>query len=108
MFHFHDTSASAALRRTARVNDNRLAFLYFLRERRQDSYNLIQETVRLAAPFFDRLVLEPNSLNPERISLEWKHQETDAYFDASSLSDGSLRFMALATLLLQPLSFDIP
>ena len=29
---------------------------------------------------------------------------SDAYFDASSLSDGTLRFIVLATLLLQPVS----
>ena len=34
--------------------------------------------------------------------MEWRHRGSDAYFDASSLSDGTLRFIALATLLLQP------
>ena len=33
---------------------------------------------------------------------EWRHKESDQYFDASSLSDGTLRFIALATLFLQP------
>jgi predicted ATPase len=34
--------------------------------------------------------------------LEWKQKDSDAYFDAYSLSDGTLRFICLATLLLQP------
>ena len=59
-------------------------------------------TVRLVAPFFEDFVLEPQALNEDKIRLEWRHQGSDAYFDASSLSDGSLRFIALATLLLQP------
>ncbi len=41
-------------------------------------------------------------MNPGQIKLEWQHEGSDAYFDASSLSDGSLRFICLATLLLQP------
>ena len=63
---------------------------------------MIVRTVRLVAPFFDDFVLAPRALNEEKIRLEWRHRGSDAYFDASSLSDGSLRFMALATLLLQP------
>lgn len=41
-------------------------------------------------------------MNDDMIRLEWKHIGTDTYFDVSSLSDGTLRFMAVATLLLQP------
>ena len=54
------------------------------------------------APFFDDFLLQPLALNNDKIRLEWRHKRSDAYFDASSLSDGSLRFIALATLFLQP------
>jgi predicted ATPase len=54
------------------------------------------------APFFDDFQLEPLALNPNTIKLEWRHVGTDDYFDASSFSDGTLRFIALATLFLQP------
>ena len=57
------------------------------------------------APFFDDFQLEPQKLNPDKIRLEWRHKGSDAYFDAPSLSDGTLRFIALATLLLQPESY---
>ena len=63
---------------------------------------MIRRTVRLVAPFFDDFILEPQALDEDKIRLEWRHRGSDAYFDASSLSDGSLRFIALATLLLQP------
>jgi hypothetical protein len=33
---------------------------------------------------------------------EWRHKNSDQYFEASALSDGTLRFIALATLFLQP------
>ena len=46
--------------------------------------------------------LAPQALNPEKILLEWRHKGSDSYFNASALSDGTLRFIALATVLLQP------
>ena len=111
VYHLHDTSSTSPIRKTADVDDNRFlrhdganlaAFLYFLRQRHEDSYDLIRRTVRLVAPFFDDFRLRPQALNEDRIRLEWRHVGWDAYFDASSLSDGSLRFIVLATLLLQP------
>ena len=111
VYHFHDTSATAPIKRTADLHDNRhlredgsnlAAFLYRLRRKEEESYRMIVRTVRLVAPFFEDFVLEPQALNEDKIRLEWRHRGSDAYFDASSLSDGSLRFIALATLLLQP------
>ena len=40
-------------------------------------------------------------LNENKIGLEWEHTQSEDYCDVSSLSDGSLRFIALAILLLQ-------
>ncbi len=111
LYHFHDTSASAPIRQTADVNDNRYlrpdganlaAFLYFLRHKHAASYGLIRRTVQLVTPFFDDFVLEPQALNENKIRLGWRQRGSDAYFDVSSLSDGSLRFIALTTLMLQP------
>ncbi len=113
-YHFHDTGPNSPMKKTARVNDNRFlrpdgsnlaSFLYLLRERHEGSYNLITGAVRQVAPFFQDFALEPQHLNPDSIRLEWIHTGTDAYFDASSLSDGTLRFMALAALFLQPQEF---
>lgn len=113
IYHFHDTGATSPLKKTAEVNDNRFlrhdganltAFLFYLCRKHPDSYNLIRRTVQLVAPFFDDFRLEPLALNEETIRLEWRHRASDAYFAASSLSDGSLRFIALATVLLQPAS----
>ena len=111
IYHLHDTSSSSPMRKTADVNDNRnlradasnlAAFLYFLRVKHETEFNLIRRTVQLVAPFFDDFLLQPLALNEDKIRLEWRHKGTDAYFDASSFSDGTLRFIALATLLLQP------
>ncbi len=111
IYHFEDTSFSSPMRKTARVDDNRFlrpdgtnlpAFLYLLRQNHQVAYRSIVHTVQLAAPFFGDFLLEPTELNREFIKLEWRHEESDQTFGASSLSDGTLRFIALATLFLQP------
>jgi predicted ATPase len=114
IYHVHDTSASSPMRRTAQVNDNTFlrpdganlaAFLYLLQEKHPDSYRLIRGTVQQVAPFFDDFLLRPDPLNEETIRLAWKHKNSDQYFGASALSDGSLRFIVLATLFLQPDKF---
>lgn len=111
VYHVHDTSATSPLRKTAQLNDNAFlradgsnlpAFLYLLQKKYPDSYSLIQRTVQRVAPFFDDFLLAPDSLNPETIRLAWKHKSSDQYFGPSALSDGSLRFLTLATLFLQP------
>lgn len=114
LYHFHDTSSTSPMKKTADVNDNRYlrpdgsnlaAFLYYLREKHETSYSLIRRTVQRVAPFFDDFQLEPQKLNPDKIRLEWRHIGSEAYFDAPALSDGTLRFIALATLFLQPESY---
>ncbi len=111
LYHVHDTSSSSPMKKTADVNDNRFlrpdgsnlaAFLYYLRLKHEASYSLIRRTVQRVAPFFDDFNLEPQKLNPDKILMEWRHKDSDQYFNASSLSDGTLRFIALATLFLQP------
>jgi len=111
VYHVHDTSFSSPMRKTARIHDNRFlrpdgsnlaAFLYYLQEKHRESYSLIRRSVQQVAPFFDDFRLEPLRLNPDDILLEWRHKNSDQYFDASSFSDGTLRFIALATLFLQP------
>ncbi len=60
-------------------------------------------TVRSIAPFFDKFVLVPSRLNEQFIQLEWKEKGfPDSYFNAYHLSDGTLRFICLAVLLMQP------
>lgn len=114
VYHFHDTSDTAAVKGANDVDDNRVlrpqaenlaAFLYWMQERKPDHFANVQDTVRQIAPFFEEFRLQPSKLNEKKIFLEWKEKGSDAYFTASSLSDGTLRFICLATLLLQP---DLP
>lgn len=112
-FHFLDTGDTSPIKKTANINDNRelrsdgenlAAFLFLLRGQHEQAYLLIENTVRQVAPFFDSFVLEPQANNEHMILLKWKHKGSDGYFDAHSISDGTLRFIAVATLLLQPKS----
>jgi predicted ATPase len=111
LYHFHDTSDMSPLRIPCNVNDNRFlrpdggnvaAFLYMLQVTYPDHFRNIEDTVRQIAPFFDHFDLIPLRLNLQQIRLEWKEKGTDAYLNETALSDGSLRFICLATLLLQP------
>jgi predicted ATPase len=111
LYHFHDTSESAKVKQTGDLHDNLFlrpdasnlaAYLYLLRETQEAYYRNIVETVRLAAPFFDDFVLRPSPFNPGKIRLEWQERDSDAIFGPHALSDGTLRFICLATLFLQP------
>ncbi len=111
IYHFHDTSDTAAVKGTADVEDNHFlrpqgenlaAFLYWMQKKRPDHFANIRDAVRQVAPFFEDFRMEPSRLNESKIRLEWKEKGSDAYFNASSFSDGTLRFLCLATLLLQP------
>lgn len=111
IYHFHDTSPVAKARLTQDLHDNRFlredasnlaAFLYFLKIQEPQPYQQIVQTIRRIAPFFEDFDLQPNALNPETIRLEWKEKHADRSFGPHYLSDGTLRFMCLATLLLQP------
>lgn len=110
-YHFHDTSDTALIKQAADVRDNRYlrtnagnlaAYLFAMKERAPDNYWQIRDTVRRVAPFFDDFRLEPDRLNPNTIRLEWKEAGSPDVFDAYYFSDGTLRFICLATLLLQP------
>ncbi|ADF54984.1 MAG: ATPase [Zunongwangia sp.] len=112
IYHFHDTSPSAPLRSPANINDNRIlkedggnlpAYLYLLQEKFPKNFKRIEKTIQSVAPFFGSFNLQPDRLDETRIKLVWNEENhEDDYFDASHLSDGSLRFIALTTLLLQP------
>ena len=66
---------------------------------------MIRDTVKLTAPYFEDFVLRPQQSNKELIVLRWKQIGCDDVFNASQLSDGTLRFICLTTLLLMPGEF---
>ncbi len=112
VYHFHDTSDTAKVKQRHASNDNlRLktdaanlaAYLRMLQEKHEAEYSRIVETIQLVMPFFNDFVHRPGE--PEYVELEWTQKgKADTPFKAHMLSDGSLRFICLVTLLLQPIS----
>jgi predicted ATPase len=114
LYHFHDTSDSALVKQIHNINDNEFlrddgrnlaAFLLRLKNHDAEHYARIVKTIRLVAPFFGDFHLRPTVDNKERIQLEWTEYGQDEPFTAAALSDGTMRFICLATVLLQPEAF---
>jgi len=113
VFQFHDTSKEARIRNSGYINDNDFlrsdagnlsAMLYALKNKPEGEkyYNRLIRYFQQIMPQFGDFVLEPSVLNENYIMLNWREKGVDYLFGPHQLSDGSLRFMALATLLLQP------
>lgn len=111
LYHFHDTSDSALVKQRHGINDNLYlrpdaknlaAFLYFLRGQYPSHYKRIVKTIRLVAPFFGDFLLRPQPDSKDQIELEWTEKGEDVPFKAHLLSDGTLRFICLTTVLMQP------
>jgi predicted ATPase len=107
-FHFHDTSFRSKMKFPSDINDanylrtsgeNIAAFLYGIELNHNQVYEQICETVRLVAPFFTRFALEPDADN--RVVLKW-FDEYGHVMMPSQFSDGTIRFICLVSLLLQP------
>jgi predicted ATPase len=113
VFHFHDTSDNALVKRSCALHDNEYlrpdasnlaAFLYMLSIKEPGIYRRICDIVRLAIPFFDDFVLKPDELanGDSRIHLYWRQKDSDYVLTAHQLSDGAVSFICLVTALLQP------
>lgn len=113
VFHFHDTSETAGVKRWGSLHDsaglrsdasNLAAYLYGLRREHPETYEQVRKTVKLAIPLFADFVLVPRKLasEEEQINLQWRQEGSDYTFWPSQLSDGSIRFICLVAALLQP------
>ena len=109
VYHFHDTSPSAPVMGLCNIVDNDVlhsnaanlaAFLMRMGQSHPDHYAQIEETVRQVAPFFGAFVLK--EVAPGQTQLLWKDRYSDLLYYPHQLSDGTLRYICLATLLLQP------
>lgn len=129
IYHFHDTSQFAKVRLPSRAYDNKLlrldasnlaAFLLALKDGtlpstspnmsssslnqlNHDAYEDIIKTIEIIAPYFEDFILEPYKAGPEeKIKLQWKQKGSSLPMQSYHLSDGTLRFICLATAMLQP------
>lgn len=112
VYHFHDTSPTSWLRKECDIDDNLYlkpdgrnlpAFLYLLKLEFPKRFVRLVKTIQSVAPYIDSFILEPNRLNKKEIELRWIEKgDPESSFSAYQFSDGTLRFIALATVLLQP------
>ncbi|MFH1718814.1 MAG: AAA family ATPase [Planctomycetota bacterium] len=110
IYHFHNTGDYAEVKYPCSKRDyeylrpdasNLAAFLLRLKKKHQREYSFIREVIQLAAPFFDDFWLREEE-DKDEILLEWRQKGSDYPFHPSQISDGTLRFICLATALLQP------
>lgn len=112
-YHFHDTSSNSPFSQYSNIeNDiyylyedgmNLAAFMYQIQETNKIVYNRIIKNIQSIAPYFSDFYSAPNKEN--NIRLQWTDKYSDVIFGANDLSDGTLRFIALSVLFLQP---DLP
>lgn len=114
VFQFHDTSLTSTIRNKVYIENNKFLysdagnlapFLLALKNNREYNkyYKRIVERIRLVMPEFGDFDLSPGEFSSESILLNWRERDEHEYvFGPHQLSDGTLRFMALAALLMQP------
>lgn len=112
IYHFHDTSSNAAMRDYEIIQDNKFLrfnasniapYLLYLRNKQERTYQEILNSVRLVMPFFDDFLLDVEEFGKkQKVNLSWMQKGSDYPMQPYHLSDGSIRFICLATALLQP------
>jgi len=112
IYHFHDTSATAKMRLYEIIQDDRelhidaanlAPYLRHLQDAHPSAYRGILDAVRLVTPFFDDFILDSRKMGEaEKVNLSWTQKGSDYPMQPYHLSDGTIRFLALATALLQP------
>ncbi len=109
-YHFHDTGRNAPFNLPSHIEndvyflydkgENLAAFLWMIRENHPIHYKLIIKTIQSIAPYFSTFYLEPNATG--YLKLQWQDKYSQMVYGATNLSDGTIRFIALAVLFLQP------
>lgn len=109
-YHFHDTGAKSPFNQSSKVGkdslefydrgENLAAFLYSIQQENSKIYKRIITTIQSVVPHFSDFVLVPDREN--NIVIYWQDKYSNYNYDITDFSDGSLRFIALAVLFLQP------
>ncbi|MDR1527441.1 MAG: AAA family ATPase [Dysgonamonadaceae bacterium] len=110
VYQFHDSSPESPIRQSSPVDistylqaegNNLASFLYYLKNTYPSYYKRIASYTNQIMPQFKDFYLEPNGNG--YVSLKWTDiYPNDYVFLPEQFSDGTIRFIALATLLLQP------
>lgn len=109
-YHFHDTGENSPFNKESNIeNDkyylyetgsNLAAFLFNIKNLHPIVYNLIVKSIQSIAPYFLDFFLLPEQNG--NLKLRWQNKYSSTVYGVNDLSDGTLRFIALTTLFLQP------
>lgn len=109
-YHFHDTGSNSPFNKESNIKndkiflyeegENLISFLYGIRETKLVVYNLIIKTIQSIAPYFRDFYFAPEESG--KIRLRWQSKYSDTIYGVNDLSDGTIRFIALSVLFLQP------
>lgn len=109
-YHFHETGGNSPFNKLSHVEkdiyflydngENIAAFLYHIEKTDKVRYHLIVQFIQSIAPFFSDFYLKPNQEG--YIRLIWQNKFSSNLYGVADLSDGTMRFIALAVLFLQP------
>jgi predicted ATPase len=109
-YHFHDTGENAPFNKESNIENDKFhlyesgsnlaAFLFTIQNENSIVYNLIVKTIQTIAPYFLDFFLKPEVNG--NIKLRWQSKHSSAIYGVNDLSDGTIRFIALSVLFLQP------
>lgn len=109
-YHFHDTGENSPFNKESNVDNDKYylyekgsnlgAYLYNIQKEKPIPYNFIVKTIQSIAPFFLDFFFRPE--NNGNLKLRWQSKFSSTVYGVNDLSDGTMRFIALATLFLQP------
>ena len=115
IYHFNDTSMTSNIKTPSKIYKEQLfseeisleedgrniaLFLYNFSKKYPEEFKALEQTIKSVVPFFDKFYLVTD-IKTDEIYLRWI--EDDTIFPASSLSDGTLRFICLASILIHPI-----
>lgn len=109
-YHFHDTGKNSPFNQMSQIEndkyylyekgENLAAFLFGIQTENPIVYNRIVKTIQSIAPYFSDFFFQPNQEG--YIRLQWRDKYSSSVYGANDLSDGTIRFIALTTLFMQP------
>lgn len=109
-YHFHDTGESSPFTKESNIindvyylyekGENIAAFLYSIRENEPVAYKRIVRVIQSIAPYFSDFYFNVSATDTVR--LQWTDKFSSTVYEPTYLSDGTVRFIALTTLFLQP------
>jgi predicted ATPase len=109
-YHFHDVGENSPFNKESNIENDKFflyskgqniaAYLFCIYNENRLVYNLIVKTIQSIAPYFLDFIFKPE--NSGNIYLRWQSKHSSTIYGPNDLSDGTIRFIALATLFMQP------